>query len=170
MVSNLLRHLVYIARVSSTTPIPHGLDYFSWHSTRHGPNSPAPSKTGWYNLTGPSSGQRAQTPVEVGSPNWKGLWLGTWWPYRPEHGYYRPNGTQWVVKRHFCFRMTIVFFFYCCSADSNIQQAANQLLLYLPPSTQQKEQILWLHVFRSVFRLPWTLWQSAWQNTPYGWL
>ena len=55
MVSNLLRHLVYIARVSSTTPIPHGLDYFSWHSTRHGPSSPAPSKTGWYNLPAPAA-------------------------------------------------------------------------------------------------------------------
>ena len=57
MVSNLLRHLVYLARVSSATPIPHGLDYFSWHSTRHGPSSPVPLKTGWYNLPGPSSGQ-----------------------------------------------------------------------------------------------------------------
>ena len=54
------------------------------------------------------------------------------------------------------------------SADSNIQHATNKLLMYVQPSTEQKEQILWFHVFRSIFRLPWTLWQSAWQNTPDG--
>ena len=51
------------------------------------------------------------------------------------------------------------------AAVSNLQQATDQLRLYLLPSIQQKEQILWLNVFRSVFRLSWTLRQLARQNS-----
>ena len=91
------------------------------------------------------------------------------WCKRREHHFHHKGLSLAACHYHFVLSRSAPLL-WNRSVDSNIQQATNQLVLYLPPSTQQKEQILWLHVFQSVFQLPWTLWQFAWQNTPYGWL
>ena len=49
------------------------------------------------------------------------------------------------------------------------KQLTNFFYIYHPPPCK-KERLYRFHVFRSIFRLPLTLWQSARQNTSNGWL